>query len=64
MKMAANTRIPAHAHLQDEESYVIEGSVELEGILCHAGDYHFAQAGSQHQAIYSQQGCLLLVKSL
>jgi anti-sigma factor ChrR (cupin superfamily) len=64
MKMAANTSIPGHLHAHDEESFVLEGSVMLEGILCHVGDYHYAQAGSQHQAMKSAEGCMLLVKSL
>lgn len=64
MKMAVNTSIPGHLHAQDEESFVLEGSVILEGILCYAGDYHYAQAGSQHQTIKSAEGCMLLVKSL
>jgi anti-sigma factor ChrR (cupin superfamily) len=64
LKMDANTSIPSHEHTQDEESYVIQGSVVLEGILCHIGDYHFAKAGSQHQAIHSAQGCTLLVKNI
>jgi anti-sigma factor ChrR (cupin superfamily) len=64
IKMAANSSIPSHAHTQNEESFVIEGSVELEGILCHVGDYHFAKMGSKHQAIKSSEGCVLLVKSM
>lgn len=64
LKMEANTSIPSHAHTQDEESFVIQGSVVLEGVLCHMGDYHFAKAGSRHQAIHSAQGCTLLVKNL
>ena len=63
LKLAANAIIPAHAHSQDEESYVIDGSVYLEGILCHAGDYHYAVAGSQHQEIRTAEGCTLLIKS-
>ena len=64
IKMAANTIIEAHEHTQDEESFVLEGEVWLEGVLCHAGDYHYAQAGSQHQQIRTSQGCTLLVKSI
>lgn len=64
LKLAANAFIPAHAHSQDEESYVIDGSVYLEGILCHAGDYHYAVAGSQHQEIRTAEGCTLLIKSM
>ena len=64
LKLAANAVIPAHVHTQDEESYVIDGSVYLEGILCHAGDYHYAVAGSQHQEIRTAEGCTLLIKSM
>ncbi len=64
IKMAANTSIEAHEHTQDEESFVLEGEVWLEGVLCHAGDYHYAHAGSQHQQIRTSQGCTLLVKSI
>jgi quercetin dioxygenase-like cupin family protein len=64
VKMAAHTSIPGHPHNHDEESFVLDGSVTLEGVLCHAGDYHYAQAGSRHQKIHTAQGCTLLIKSL
>jgi quercetin dioxygenase-like cupin family protein len=64
MKLAENTSIPAHSHSHDEESFVVDGSVTIEGILCHAGDYHYAQAGSKHQTIQTSHGCTLLVRSL
>lgn len=63
MKMAANVSIPAHLHTQDEESFVLEGDVTIEGILCHQGDYHYAHAGSQHQALKTTSGCTLLIKT-
>lgn len=64
IKMAANASIAAHVHSLDEESFVLNGEVWLEGILCHAGDYHFAQAGSGHQQIRTETGCTLLVKTI
>ena len=64
LKMAANASIPAHAHAQDEESFVLQGKVTIEGIMCGEGDYHYALAGSQHQAITTLEGCTLLIKSL
>ena len=63
IKMDANTSIASHLHLADEESYVLDGEVWLEGVLCSAGDYHFAAAGCQHQKIYTNIGCTILVKS-
>ncbi len=64
MKMAANANIAGHLHTQDEESFVLEGEVYIEGILCHQGDYHYAHAGSKHQTIQTTKGCTLLVRSL
>lgn len=63
LKMAANTCIDAHLHAHDEESFVIEGDITIEGIACHAGDYHYAYAGSQHQVLKTLAGCTLLIKS-
>ena len=63
LKMAPNANISGHLHRQDEESFVIEGDVTIEGILCNVGDYHFAHAGSQHQALTTTGGCTLLVKN-
>jgi len=64
IKMAANSSIPAHMHAHDEESFVIEGSVIIEGIHCQTGDYHYAMAGSQHQTIKSVEGCSILIKTI
>lgn len=64
LKLAANTSIPAHAHAHDEESFVLQGNVTIEGIMCHVGDYHYALAGSEHQPITTVEGCTLLIKSL
>ena len=64
MKMAANASIPRHLHTQDEESFVLEGDVYIEGILCHEGDYHYAHAGSKHEPIQTLQGCTLLIRRL
>ena len=63
LKLAANASIPAHAHTHDEESFVLQGKVMIEGIMCSEGDYHYALAGSQHQAISTVEGCTLLIKN-
>ncbi len=62
--MAKNSQIPAHVHTQDEESFVLEGTVQIEGITCQVGDYHYAHAGTQHSVIKSAQGCTLLVRNI
>lgn len=63
LKMAANSSIAAHLHAQDEESFVLEGDITIEGIACTAGDYHYAHAGSKHQPLTTVAGCTLLIKS-
>jgi anti-sigma factor ChrR (cupin superfamily) len=63
MKMAVSASIPGHLHAHDEESFVLDGDVTIEGILCTKGDYHYAHAGSQHEALKTIGGCTLLIKS-
>lgn len=63
IKMAANSRLPYHEHLNDEESFVVDGEVWLDGILCFAGDYHYATAGGSHHDIHTKTGCTLLVRA-
>lgn len=63
LRMAPDAAIPYHAHEQDEESYVLEGEVWLDGVLCHKGDYHFAAAGTSHKDIRTTKGCTLLVRA-
>ncbi len=62
IKLAANSSIPYHHHQCDEESFVVEGEVWLDGILCYPGDYHYATAGGHHKDIHTaKKGCVLLV---
>ena len=64
--MAANTSLPSLGHLQNEESFVIGVSVELQGILYHLGDYTCAKAGTKQRAIRNSKDlpCLSRVFSL
>jgi quercetin dioxygenase-like cupin family protein len=62
IRMAPDTRLPAHAHDLDEESLVLEGEVTVQGVHCNAGDYHFAPAGKDHSQIETTTGCLLFVR--
>lgn len=63
VKLAANAEIPHHHHAYNEESFVVDGEVVLDGTLCRSGDYHFAAAGTIHRLIRSDNGCTLLVKT-
>jgi anti-sigma factor ChrR (cupin superfamily) len=61
LRVAPGGSIPNHGHRRVEHSFVVSGTLEVEGILCHAGDYHRAAIGSAHAALYSREGCLLLI---
>lgn len=62
LRMAAGARIPPHEHALDEESLVLEGEVTINGVLCRAGDYHFAPRGKPHARLSTDRGCLLFVR--
>jgi hypothetical protein len=64
LKLLADTKLAAHAHNDcDEECLVMEGAIRLDGKTLTAGDYTVARAGTEHLDIYSEQGCLLFLKS-
>lgn len=41
--------------------FVVEGDLRVAGAHLHAGDYHAAMAGSTHETIRSDTGCLPLI---
>ena len=57
-------RYPAHRHSAPEECYVIGGSLNIEGRLLRAGDFHHAEGDSDHGEAWTDEGVeLLLVAS-
>lgn len=42
---------PAHRHSAPEECYVIRGCIAIGSLVLHAGDFHHADADSEHEAI-------------
>ena len=64
LKLAANTRFPAHAHSDfDVECLVLEGSLRLDGKTLHVGDYTVGRQGSEHADVYTEAGCVVFLKS-
>ena len=62
LKMSPGSFLFPHKHQQIEESIVLEGSAIIgDDIEIQAGDYQFAEAGSEHPIISSPQGCVVLV---
>jgi anti-sigma factor ChrR (cupin superfamily) len=61
VRVAPGATIPAHDHERVEHSYILSGSIDVDGTLCRPGDYHRAAAGTRHVVPYSAEGCVMLV---
>lgn len=61
MRGKAGARYPAHHHTGPEQCYVLSGSVVIEGRVHRAGDYHFAEADSDHDELYTTEGAEVLL---
>lgn len=61
VRMAPGSSYPAHRHSADEDCYVIEGDLTLNGVRMRAGDFVRAAAGSVHHFVSTERGCLLFI---
>jgi hypothetical protein len=61
VRMAPKTWYPAHEHHTAEQCLVLEGSITSAGVTAYAGDFTYLPAGSSHQPLYSETGCLLFI---
>jgi anti-sigma factor ChrR (cupin superfamily) len=52
---------PSHRHSGPEECYVIRGSVVIDGRVLRAGDFHHADANSDHGEITTTEGAEVLI---
>jgi len=52
---------PSHHHSGPEECYVIRGSVVIDGRVLRAGDFHHADADSDHGEITTTEGAEVLI---
>jgi anti-sigma factor ChrR (cupin superfamily) len=55
------SRLPAHDHHGDEESFVVSGSCRIGSVYLRQGDFHRAGGGSHHGDVVSDEGCVLLL---
>ncbi len=60
LKMAPGARLPDHEHVDVEQTWVLEGSLECAEGRCAAGDFVWRPAGSRHEAWAGPEGALLL----
>lgn len=61
-RLKASGEIPAHSHRFEEETFVLEGEIEVGQDLMRAGDYQLAVPGSSHDTIRSRDGAVLLIR--
>jgi anti-sigma factor ChrR (cupin superfamily) len=61
LRAEAGARYPAHHHSAPEECYVISGSVVIGGRVLRAGDFHHADADSDHGEISTTDGAEVLI---
>jgi len=60
MKMAPGVKLPDHEHVDIEQSWIIEGSLECGEGSCAAGNFVWRPAGSRHEAWAGPDGVLLV----
>jgi len=61
--VAPGARYPAHRHHGVEQSWVVEGSCRIGAASIYAGDFACAAAGTEHDVLVSEEGCVLLIVS-
>lgn len=61
ISLEPGSRLPAHDHHGDEESFVVSGSCRIGTVYLRQGDFHRAEAGSHHGDVVSDEGCVLLL---
>lgn len=61
LSLEPGSRLPAHDHHGDEQSFVVSGSCRIGTIHLFTGDFHRAEAGSHHGDVVSDEGCVLLL---
>ncbi len=61
MKVDPGTRFPEHHHTGEEECYVLNGSIILNGKHLGAGVLHRGDEDSEHGTLSTEEGALLLL---
>lgn len=61
IRVAPGARVMTHTHALPEHCYVVEGDARVAGERLGPGDHHIAGAGSVHDGLWSEGGCVLLI---
>lgn len=63
VRFAAGARYPRHRHAGTEEIFLLEGTVQVNGVLLRAGDYCRSEPGTEEFGTFSETGGLALIVS-
>lgn len=58
-RLAPGAHVPGHAHAVGEECLMVQGELFLGDVLLREGEFQWAPAGSAHDGLYTDTGCLL-----
>jgi len=61
MTLEPGSTVPSHGHSGPEDSFVVSGSCRIGPTYLYRGDFHHADAGTQHGDVVSEEGCVLLL---
>ncbi|HET9135255.1 MAG TPA: cupin domain-containing protein [Candidatus Kapabacteria bacterium] len=61
-KLEPGAIYPDHPHRGTEECYVLTGDLQISGHSLKGGDFIAAREGAEHDHVYSNEGCELLLK--
>ena len=62
VRLSPGGRILAHKHVGMEITYVVRGSMVIDGVRLRASDVLTAPPGSIHRETYSNEGCELIIE--
>lgn len=63
VKLESGAHYPAHKHAGVEEAFVLYGDLHYDVGVLVAGDYCLAESGSLHSSSYTENGCVLLIRT-
>ncbi|MGL5009397.1 MAG: cupin domain-containing protein [Paracoccaceae bacterium] len=63
LRMQPGAVMPMHDHHGDEETLVLEGDMQINGVAFGPGDFQVAFAGTRHPLITTRHGCLCFVSA-
>jgi quercetin dioxygenase-like cupin family protein len=63
LRFAPGSTYPSHRHGGIEEVFIVAGSVSLNGVMLHTGDYCRSEPGTLETAAFSEEGGMAIIVS-